>query len=126
MRIRRLDFGLESISRWRLEDENHLPAEGRAAPQFQPKHFALDRILRRPSLDERLIDFMQPATIASDLLEPGVLSATRHSIRQLLESKAQNALGPARITLAGAATLLGEEVNLDKAVQSALVALLKG
>ena len=126
MRTQRLDFGLESISRWRLQDENHLPTAGRTAPQFLPRQFALDKILHRPALDERLTDLLKPATIASDLLEVGVLSATRQSTQAILAGAAQSSQGPARTSLAAAAAVLAEEVYLDDAVRSALAALLQG
>lgn len=126
MRAKRLDFGLESITRWRVGDEDHLPVEGKAAPRFQPRHRELDEILRRPSLDERLTDALQPLYIDPDLLEPSVLSATRQSTRQLLAAAAESASGHRQAVLADAAMLLAEDVYLDQEVQAAIAALLKG
>ncbi|MEO9530021.1 hypothetical protein [Roseibium sp.] len=126
MRIQRLDTGLESISRWRVDDEQHLPVEGKSAPKFLPKHRELDEILRRPSLDERLADLLEPAFIDPDLLEPSIMSETRMSVRHLMQTAAKDASGPAMAALDEAAALLGDEVELDQEVRSALAALLKG
>ncbi len=122
----RLDFGLEAISRWRANDEFHLPAEGKAAPMFQPRHRELEEILRRPSLDERLTDLLQPLHIAPELLEPGVMSQTREGTYQLLKAAAENTFGYESAVFKEAAALLENEVQLDQLVRSALAAFVKG
>lgn len=126
MRSRRLDVGIESISRWRIGDEDHLPLAGKASPKFLPKSKELDEILRRPTLDERLTDLLQPEQVDPDLLEPSVLSATRQSTQKLLEAAADGTTGAERSVLSEAARLLSEEVTLDQDIQAALAALLKG
>jgi len=126
MKTRRLDVGLESISRWRVGDEDHLPEAGKSAPKFLPRHRELDEILRRPSLDERLTDLLQPAQLDPDLLEPAVLSATREAARDLMETMAARVSGTEKTTLYEAVDILSEEVTLDQEVRSALASLLKG
>ncbi|EHS52217.1 hypothetical protein PDO_4839 [Rhizobium sp. PDO1-076] len=126
MLSRRLDFGIESISRWRVGDQEHLPAEGKSAPRFEPNARELEKILRRPTLDERLTSLLQPIRIDPDLLEPGILAETRQETRLLLEAAAVQVSGQDRIALEAARTLIAEEMTLDEEVQSALAALLRG
>lgn len=124
--IRPLNIGLESVSRWRVGDEEHLPAKGRRAPKFLPKQRELDDILRRPSLDERLTDLLQPAFLDPELLHPSVLSETRSATHDVLAALVQEAEGGERQILAQAHSILNEELELDDEIRSALAALLKG
>ena len=66
MKIRNLDIGVESITRWQIDDEIHLPKDRGLAPTFLPLYRPLDEILRRPSLDERLPALMQPESLDPD------------------------------------------------------------
>ena len=126
MRIQKLNVGVESITRWQVRDEQHLPKEGRITPKFLPKHRELDEILRRPSLDERLPRLLQPAVIDPDLLEPGILAQARQAASNAFASAAHNQQGDKRNTLEKAAQILENEVELDNEVRTALAALLKG
>lgn len=126
-RIQSLDVGVESIGRWRIEDEQHLPEEGRAAPTFLPETRALDDILRRPSLDERLPNLLRPDRLDPDLLIPARMSAMRGELAgrfRDLEKQARTA--SARTIFASAATIMEEDAALDDEVQAALAVLLRG
>lgn len=125
MKVQKLDTGLAAISRWRIADEVHLPATDRLAPIFVPATSALDAILFRPNLDERLVGLMQPQTLDPDLLDAAVLSRTRRETRRFFW-KATRAASRSRKELRRAAQLLADEVELDTAVTAALSALLRG
>jgi len=125
-RIRNLDVGLERITQWDVGDEFHLPAEGKAAPAFLPQYRPLDEVLRRPSLDERLPDLLQPADLDPGLLDPAALTATRQDLVTLFSRSARDARGTAAETLERAARLLEADVGLDAEVRTALAALLRG
>jgi hypothetical protein len=125
MRTRGLDFGIESISYWRVGDEFHLPAQGKAAQAFQLRHSELDDILRRPSLDERLTDVLLPENLDHDILEPTVLSATRQETRQLVE-RAEPLSAAHREALDVLVEILGEDAQFEQLVRSAIASLLKG
>ena len=126
MRIRSLDVGLESISRWRADDEVHLPKEGPLAPVFLPQYRPLDEIIRRPSLDERLPRLLQPATVDPTLLEPARLTEARADARSLLTDYAKRSTGEERGLFQEAADLLADDVALDDEIRSALATLLRG
>lgn len=124
--IRPLNTGLESVSRWRVDDETHLPGKGRDAPKFLPKQRELDDILRRPSLDERLTEWLQPAFLDPELLHPNILSDTRADTHQILGALADEAEGDNKRILREAQSILGDELELEDEVRDALAALLKG
>lgn len=125
-RIQGLHVGVTDIGRWRQEDEVHLP-ERVARPQpFLPQPQALDAILRRETLDERLSKHLVPSTLDPDLMQPPVLSATRQNLRARFLAAAETARGPSRAALAAAAALLETEVALDGEIQEALAVLLRG
>lgn len=126
MRIRRLDIGVESITRWDAEDEVHLPREGSPAPQYIPQYQHLDEILRRPSLDERLPRLLQPATVDPDLLAPAVLSDTRLAARDLFRGHAHRGDARHRGLFEAAARVLDDDRGLDEEVRRALATLLRG
>jgi hypothetical protein len=126
MRIKSLDIGLESVSRLHVEDEVHLPDQPGLRPVFLPAPQLLDEILRRPSLDERLPQLLQPDTLDPNLLEPAVLSGVRIETRNRLTACARRAEGHNRRLLEKAASLLGTEVNMDEEVRRSLAALLRG
>ncbi|KAB0676857.1 hypothetical protein [Aureimonas leprariae] len=129
MRIKGLDIGVESVSRLQVEDEVHLPAEGRLAPAFLPEYRALDSILNRPSLDERLPDLLLPQGLDPDLLEPAVLSRTREAAAALFRELSRAGSGRSsedRRAFAAAGDLLAEDMGLDEEVRAALALLLRG
>ncbi len=125
-RIRNLKVGVESISRWRVDDEHHLPAAKISGPAFLPKYRPLDEILRRPSLDERLPDLLQPETLDPDMLEPAVLTRLREESRDILRRKAGANAGGTRRVFENAAQALDRDVDLDYEISAALAALLQG
>lgn len=125
-RIRNLDVGLERITQWEIGDEFHLPVEGKAAPAFLPQYRPLDEVLRRPSLDERLPDLLQPAELDPGLLDPAALTTTRQDLMTLFNRSARDARGKAAETLDKAARLMEADDGLDAEVRAALAALLRG
>src|SRR5690606_27763981 len=100
--------------------------EGRTAPVFLPQHRPLDEVLRRPSLDERLPDLLQPADLDPGLLDPAALTATRQDLITLFSRSARDAQDNGADTLARAAQLLEADDGLDSEVRTALAALLRG
>lgn len=127
MRIRPFDVGVESISRWQVEDEVHLPEEGRAGPSFLPSYRALDSILYRPSLDERLPELLQPRNVDPQLLEPSILTGTRQELARLFNRLGASATDPAdRAAFRAAGEFLDDEVSRDEEVRTALALLLRG
>jgi hypothetical protein len=126
VRIKSLDIGVESISRWRVDDEIHLPKEGPLAPVFLPVYRPLHDILHRPSLDERLPNLLQPTTVDPELMEPAKLTEARIDSRSLLTDHARRATGHKRLLLERAAALLDDDVSLDDEVRAALAMLLRG
>lgn len=128
-RIGRLDYGLDGVSRWRVDDETHLPQSPRLAPAYAPQEPRLSEILRRPSLDERLPDLLCPDWVTPDLMEPAVMSRTRREVAERLRLAAL--AGRARTaeeagSLAAAADLVEADIVLDEEIRSALAALLRG
>lgn len=128
MRIKPFDVGVESVTLWQHEDEVHLPNEGRAGPAFLPEAQALDAILSRPRLDERLPDLLVPARLDPGLLEPATLSEVRDELQALLaQAVAAPGLQPADRDLFGAAgRLLAADAVMDSEVRAALAMLLRG
>ena len=126
MKVRNLDVGVESISRWQVRDEVHLPDKGPLKPNFLPRHRPLDDILRRPSLDERLPKLLEPATLDPDLLSPAVLTQVRMETRALFRAQALRESGRKRDILEAAAECLEEDVEMDDEVRRSLAALLRG
>ena len=126
MRIKNLDIGLEQISRWRIDDEFHLPDEGRAGSVFLPQHRPLDEVLRRPSLDERLPDLLQPSDIDPELLAPNVLTDMRKSLMRAFSERAAGTQGEANAIFSAAAALLASDDTMDEEVRTALAVLLRG
>ncbi|KZM47361.1 hypothetical protein [Labrenzia sp. OB1] len=122
----RQDIGLVGISRQRIGDEDHLPIEGKSAPKFQPRHGELEDVLRRPTLDERLTNHLQPRQIDPYLLNPQTLSQTRRDVLEIFESAAEGVYGPAGAALAAAAVLVFGEVEAEIDIHSGLAALFKG
>jgi hypothetical protein len=126
MRIRSLDVGVESISRFQIEDDVHLPEEKGLRPAFLPANRPLDEVLTRPSLDERLPRLLRPEFLDTDLLEPSVLSQIRLETRYLMAERAKRKSGRERQLLEVAASYLDDSVNLDDEVRRSLAALLRG
>jgi hypothetical protein len=126
-KIQSLDVGVESIGRWRIDDEQHLPEDRRPSPVFLPETRALDDILRRPSLDERLPNLLRPDRLDPDLLLPARMSAVRQEVAQRFRDMERHAkTSNARNIFASAATVMEDDAALDDDVQSALALLLRG
>ncbi|MBG6146009.1 MAG: hypothetical protein RIE06_33705 [Roseibium album] len=121
-----LESGLDSISYRRIGDEDGLPAEGKIAPGFIVRHQELDKILRRTSLDQKLPDLLQPASLDPELLEPSILSGSREAAQQVLRAATANATGSTRDALQKAADILAQEMQFDSEVRTALASLMKG
>lgn len=126
MRVQNLDVGLADISRWQIEDEQHLPRDGALTQKFLPQVQALDQILRRPSLDERLPNMLEPESVDSDLLAPSVLAEARLGAMQVFQNASKQTKGDARSDLQAVATILEQEVALDHDIRTALAALFRG
>ena len=121
-----LQVGISDVGRWRKEDEVHLPTETRAHPLFLPETQALDRILRRETLDERLARDVVPDDITPELMEPRVLSETRKRLAERLFETGVLARGAAKEAILEGADLLDQEVEMDADIQEALALLLRG
>ncbi|MEL6683369.1 MAG: hypothetical protein AAFQ09_12115 [Pseudomonadota bacterium] len=126
MRIQKLDVGLAEISRWQIEDEQHLPRDGALVQRFLPQVQDLDQILRRPSLDERLPNLLEPKGLDSELLDPSVLADARQGAAEIFEQASKTAMGDDQTALRQAADLLAEQVALDDDIRAALAALFRG
>ncbi len=126
MRIRNLDVGVERITRWNIGDDLHLPTEGTTLPVFLPQQPALDEVLRRPSLDERLPDILQPTNLDPDLLDPSTMSQTRSELQQIFAQGAAGHDGETAGLFRSAASLLGADAFLDRETRAALAMLLRG
>ena len=126
-RARPLGVGVESIARWRIDDEQHLPSD-RQAPGFLPETRALDDILRRPSLDERLPDLLRPDTLDPDLMHPAVMSAMREGMARRFRDleTAPGIDAGQREAFAAAAAVMESDASLDKEVRASLAVLLRG
>ena len=126
MRVQRLDSGLAEISRWQIEDEQHLPRDGALTQKFLPQPQALDQILYRPSLDERLPNMLEPDVVDKDLLDPSTLTEARLGALRVFKDASTDADGDTRAALDGVAQILTQEVKLDHEIRAALAALFKG
>jgi hypothetical protein len=126
MRVKSLDIGVEAISRWQVDDEFHLPEQRGYRPTFLPLHRPLDEILRRPSLDERLPQLLQPALIDPELLEPATLTDTRLNMRRILSEHTPHEIGARRRVLEAATAYLDDDAAFDDEIRRSLAALLKG
>lgn len=119
-RIAGLHVGVDRIDRLRAEDDVHLPLESSAARTiFLPQVQALDAILARHTLDERLALDVVPDQISADLMTPVGLSATRQGLAARFEAGTDP-----KIRAAGA--LLRQEAGLDEEVRMALAELMQG
>lgn len=126
MKIRSFEIGVEAVTQVARGEEAHLPREGALAPAFLPQPQALDAILRRPSLDERLPALLQPEALDPTLLDPASLSEARLLAAAGFAEAAEQATGHARRILARAAVELENAVMLNDEVRAALAALLRG
>src|SRR5215471_16782302 len=113
MRIRSLDVGIDAITRFHVEDDVHLPEDKGLRPAFLPIARPLDDVLRRPSLDERLPQLLQPEYLESDLLEPATLTDVRLAARRVLAECAKHESGSRRQTLELATAYLDDAAHLD-------------
>jgi hypothetical protein len=126
MRIRNLDVGVERITHWAVGDDLHLPQEGGRIPAFLPQQPALDEVLRRPSLDERLPDLLQPTNLDPGLLAPSAMTETRAELQQIFAQGAAAHDGETGDLFRSAAGLLGADAFLDRETRAALAMLLRG
>jgi hypothetical protein len=126
MRIRSMDIGVESVSRFLVEDDVHLPEEKGLRPIFLPLARPLDDVLKRPSLDERLPRLLQPESLDPDLLEPATLTLVRLDARRFMAERARKENGSRKKLLELAASHLDNEASLDDEVRRSLAALLRG
>ena len=126
MRVRNMDVGLEIVSRRRIDDDVHLPRTERLAPAFVPQQSMLDEILRRPSLDQRLVALTQPRSVDSDLLEPATMGRTRLECRNVFRRGSAMHRAAGGGLFARAAEILDQEIVRDEEVREAIAALLKG
>ncbi|MGV6872697.1 type III secretion apparatus assembly protein SctX [Pseudochelatococcus sp. B33] len=124
--IKNLDIGVESISRWRIEDEAHLPEGGALAPAYLPVYRPLHDVLHRPTLDERLPELLQPATIDAELLQPAQLMEARIDTRTLLSEFAARSSGAQKATFDRAVALIDRNELLDEEVRASVAALYRG
>ncbi|WP_417262998.1 hypothetical protein [Celeribacter sp.] len=119
-RIAGMHIGVSGIDRLRAEDDVHLPTDSPVARAiFLPQVQALDAILARHTLDERLALDVVPESISADLITPSALSATRLALAE----KFASGDGPA---MQAAGALLQQEAGLDEEVQKALAELMRG
>lgn len=125
-RIHGLNVGVTDIGRWREQDEVHLPERVSRPQPFLPQPQALDAILRRETLDERLSRHLIPKTLDPDLLQAPVLSAIRQALQERMLAQVPVATASERAALESAAALLAVECELDEAIQEALAVLLRG
>lgn len=124
--IKNLDVGVESISRWRIEDEAHLPESGPYAPTYLPLYRPLNEVLHRPTLDERLSELLQPGTIDPDLLQPALFTETRIDVLTLMRKFEAHYSGAQKAVLERAIALIERNELLDEEVSAALAALYRG
>lgn len=124
--IKNLNIGVESISRWRIEDEAHLPETGAYAPAYLPVYRPLHEVLHRPTLDERLPDLLQPETVDAELMQPAQLTEARIDARTLLSGFAAHAAGAQKAVFDRAVALIDRNELLDEEVRQALAALYRG
>lgn len=125
MKIKNLDIGLESITQVGFGQDVHLPKEAPVGPTFLPQVRPLDEVLRRPSLEERLPDLLQPTALDAALLEPAVMTQTRLAAQALFAEAARRATGHRRRVLDQAALYLDDDIELDDEVRAALAVLLR-
>lgn len=125
-RIHGLHVGVTDIGRWRQEDEVHLPERVSRAQPYLPQPQALDAILKRQTLDERLSRHLVPATLDPELLNASVLTAMRETLQAQMLDQAGKVEGAQRVALEEAAALLAVEMDLDRDIQEALAVLLRG
>jgi hypothetical protein len=126
MRVRNLNIGVESITLWQRDDEVHLPNDGALKPQFLPLYQHLDEILKRPSLDERLPNLLQPEFLDPDLLEPRTLTDTRESTRETFARLAKRQTGRARRLFEMVSAQLDEDGDMDEDIRRSLAQLMRG
>lgn len=124
--IKNLDVGVESISRWRIGDEMHLPDSGPYAPAYLPVYRPLHDVLHRPTLDERLPELLQPATIDAELLQPAQFMEARIDARTLLSEFAARSSGAQKAIFDRAVGLIDRNELLDEEVRASLAALYRG
>lgn len=118
--------GLESISRWRIDDETHLPDSGPHTPAYLPLNRPLHDVLHRPTLNERLPDLLQPETIAAELMQPAQFAEARIDAETLLRAYAARSSGPQKAVFDRAIALIHRNELLDDEVRASLAELYRG
>lgn len=124
-RVGPLNTGLADIRNWRESDEVHLPIGQTPRIPFLPEQRPLDVILRRQTLEERLVHVLVPDQITPELGEPGAIARTREEMRATFARLAALALPGTGAILHSATDLLTHETFLDEEIQTALAALLR-
>jgi hypothetical protein len=120
------NIGLEEITRHTVDDAVQLPQTEGLAPAFMPQYSALDEILARPNLDQRLMHLMQPLSLDAGLLDPAVLSQTRLDLQEIFGKEANIRIGSERQAFKQAEKTLGKYSRLGKLVEEYVAALLRG
>lgn len=124
-RVGPLNTGLSDIRHWRESDEVHLPVGQTVRIPFLPEQRPLDAILRRETLEERLVSFIVPERISPELGEPGAIARAREELHAQFQRFAEISPGAAGQALKAAADVLARESVLDDEIRTALAALLR-
>ena len=125
-RVGSLNTGISDVSRWRHDDEIHLPVTQTGRVPFLPEQRALDAILKRETLEERLSQFVIPNELSPALGEPNAISSARLAAFAVFQARLDADGGTRRSPVfEAAAKLLQYEDALDQEVQLALAALLR-
>ncbi|MCZ8333685.1 MAG: hypothetical protein O9328_05445 [Rhodobacteraceae bacterium] len=124
-RVGPLNSGLADIRTWRESDEVHLPVGQTPRVPFLPEQRPLDAILRRETLEERLVGFVVPERISPELGEPGAIARAREELHQTFARLAGSTPAGTRNVLQAAADLLARETVLHEEIRTALAALLR-
>ncbi|WP_068310236.1 hypothetical protein [Polycladidibacter hongkongensis] len=126
MRVASITIGVDEVSTWRMEERVRLPEGKRLNPVFLPEARALDSILHRPTLAERLPALLLPKFSDTDILQPAELSELRQQMQRVFLTASYRADEEKRKKLKACADLLRNEVILDEELQEALAMLLQG
>ncbi len=126
MPVPKLDTGLVDISYVQRNDELHLPRDGILTPKFQPEPQALDKILNRPTLDERVSILVRPHSVDGDLLVPFTRSEIRVEALTVFEKESVGADSETRKVLDPVVKFLKKTEEYEFELDEAFAALHKG
>ncbi len=125
----RFETGIYRIERQdrRPCDDKLLPDSGQVLPSEAPPARHLDRLLKPPSLENRLVAFLKPDITRKEILVPARYRALMEDVHGHLHIAAQNASGTdgSRV-LENAARLLGQELKDMDLLNMYRSVLLKG